>query len=174
MKNKLSKLIICLLASCGLLFTFGGCVTSDYSDQWLYSEDVSTIYVEMFENRTFRRNLEYTLTDALVKRIEAQTPYKVVSDRSRADSVLSGEVVAINEIVLAGERQTGRALEKLATAQAQFSWVNLRNDEYIIKGRDVKASTSYSEFQNQTIEYAKDVTANKLAQRIVELMQLDW
>lgn len=170
MKSK--SLIIAVLSSCFVSF-FSGC-QGVYSDQWLFTDDVSTVYVEMFENRTFRRNLEYTLTDALVKRIETQTPYKVVSDRSRADSVLSGQVTSISETVLAGERQSGRPLEKLAIATVEVSWKNARENKYIINKESIKASTSYSEFQNQQIDYAKDVTANELALRIVELMQKDW
>jgi hypothetical protein len=63
-----------------------GCL-GGYSSQPLYSQDVKSIYVEMFDNTTFRRDLEYDLTDAIAKRIDAETPYKIVSDRSRADTV---------------------------------------------------------------------------------------
>lgn len=173
LKHLQTATYIVLSAVLTTVFLFTGCAQT-YSDQWLYTDDVSTVYVEMFENRTFRRNLEYTLTDALVKRIEAETPYKVVSDRSRADSVISGEISAISETILAGERQTGRPLEKLAVAYCNVSWKNTRDNEFIIKNMEIKASTSYSGFQDQTIDYAKDATANKLAERVVELMQLQW
>ena len=54
----------------------------------------------MFDNRTFRRGIEYTLSDALAKRIESDTPYKIVSDRDRTDSVSSGQLVVITESIL--------------------------------------------------------------------------
>jgi hypothetical protein len=168
------NILLLLLVCVGVMPVFFVGCKGGYSDEWLYNEHVATVYVEMFDNRTFRRGLEYTLTDALVKQIEAQTPYKVVSDRSIADSVLSGTVVDISESVLSGERETGLPLEKLDQATAQVSWKNLRSGEYIVTDMQVKASASYSEFQDQKLEYANDVTANKLAERIVEMMQLDW
>jgi len=171
--KKVNILLLLLVCAVAMPVFFVGC-KGGYSDQWLYNEHVATVYVEMFDNRTFRRGLEYSLTDALVKQIEAQTPYKVVSDRSRADSILSGTVVDISEGVLSGERQTGLPLEKLAQATAQVSWKNLRSGESIISNMQVRASASFSEFQDQKLEYANEVTANKLAERIVELMQLDW
>ena len=155
------------------LCVFAGC-NGSYSDQWLYSSEVSSVYVKMFENKTFRRNLEYTLTDALVKKIEADSPYKVVSDRSKADSVIYGEIVDISETVLSGEIQTGRPLEMQVTAVAKVNWKNLKTGRFIVKDAQIKASQSFSEFQNQRLDYAKSVSANKLAERIVEAMELNW
>ena len=42
-----------------------------YSNSWLHRQDVSTVYVEMFDTDGFRRGYEFTLTDAICKRIEA-------------------------------------------------------------------------------------------------------
>jgi hypothetical protein len=77
--------VVCLWSSgCGE-FDLSG-----YSDDWLYPQDVSSVYLEMFDSASFQRGHEYILTDALAKRIEAQTPYKIVSNRNRADTILSG------------------------------------------------------------------------------------
>lgn len=169
MKKNNIPLSITILAVC---LAIAGC--NGYTNQWLYTQNVSTVYVEMFENETFRRGMEYTLTDALVKRIEAQTPYKIVSDRNRADTIITGRIVSISESILAGERQTGLPLEEQVQASADFSWKNLKTGKDILPVTNVKAAMSFSDFQDQTLEYANDVTANKLAQRIVEKMQLDW
>lgn len=150
----------------------GGC--AGYSNQSLYTQDVTTVYVEMFQNQTFRRDAEYVITDALAKRIEAETPYKIVSDMNRADSVISGTITSMGENVLAGERETGRPLEKQFIIEAKFSWKNLKNGELIVENEAVKASGSYSEFLSQEIDYAKSLAANKVAERIIEKMQLDW
>lgn len=90
-----------------LILLFAGC--SGYSNKSLYSQDIKSVYVEMFDNTTFQRDLEYDLTDAIAKRIEAETPYKIISDRSRADTVLSGKITAIDTSPLTIERETGRA-----------------------------------------------------------------
>ncbi len=146
----------------------GGC--AGYSNQCLYPSDIETIYVEMFDNTTFRRGQEYELTDAVAKRIELETPYKIVSDRSRADTVISGKIVSVSEPVLTGEKETGRPLEKQSEIKAEFSWKDLRTGELLIEQQSVSAAASFVEFQQQGFGYATMVAVNRLAERIVEKM----
>jgi hypothetical protein len=162
-----------LITACMLI---GGCGRSQggYTDQSLYPQNVQTVYVEMFENESFRRGLEYELTDAVAKRIEAETPYKIVSDRDIADSVISGKIKAINEAVLSMERQTGRPLEKQATVAAVVSWKNLKTGQLFIENVKVKEAMSFSAWLNQGEDYGSAVAANRLAERIVEQMQVKW
>lgn len=163
----------------GLFFAFClgvcGCSgMSGYSSETLFPEDVRSVYVEMFDNRSFRRGVEYELTDALAKRIEAETPYKVISNRSRADTVISGQIVSVDESVLSSERQVGRALEREVRLQAVVNWKNLKTGELLIDNQTVSASASYSEWQNQGFGYASSQAANNLARRIVESMERQW
>jgi hypothetical protein len=161
-----------ILAACCAAVVFGGC--SGYSNKPLYSQDIKSVYVEMFDNITFTRDLEYDLTDAVAKRIEAETPYKIISDRSRADTVLSGRVTGIGSAVLTIERETGRALENQAEVTAEFSWKNLKTGEYLLENSSASATASYSAFQQQGLDYASKAATNKLAERIVEQMQTGW
>jgi hypothetical protein len=128
----------------------------------------------MFDNQSFRRGVEYSLTDALAKRIEAQTPYKIVSDRDRADTVISGQIMSVEESAISTERQIGRPTEKEVRLWAVVNWKNLKTGELLIDGRTVNASASYSEWQNQGFGYASELAANNLAHRIVELMEKKW
>jgi len=158
---------------CGLVVC--GCAeTGRYSNESLFPDEVGSVYVEMFESRSFRRGVEYELTDAVAKRIEAETPYKVISNRDRADSVLSGQIMRVGEMVLSTERRVGRGLEKEVEVQAVVNWKNLKTGELLIDNKQVSASASYSEWQNQGFDYASALAANKLAQRIVELMEEEW
>jgi hypothetical protein len=154
------------------LVGFYGC--AGYSNKSLFPEDVSSVYVEMFDNRSFRRGVEYELTDALAKRIETETPYKIISDRSRADTIISGQIVSVNESWLSTERQTGRPLEKEVELQAVVNWKNLKTGELLLNNQSVSASASYSEWQQQGFLYGSTLAANNLAQRIVELMEKKW
>lgn len=154
---------------------FCGCGgTNGYSNKSLFHQEVSSVYVEMFNSRSFRRGVEYELTDALAKRIEAQTPYKVISSRNRADTILSGQIVSIDEAVLTIERQTGRSLEKEVTLKAIVNWKNLKTGELLINNKSADASASYSEWQGQGFDYASTLAANDLAKKIVELMEKEW
>ncbi len=154
---------------------FGGCAEmSGYSNESLFPEEVGSVYVEMFDNRSFRRGVEYELTDALAKRIEAETPYKIISNRDRADTIISGQIVSVGESWLSRERETGRVLEKEVELRAVVNWKNLKTGELLIDNQPLSASASYSEWQEQGFRYGSTLAANNLAQRIVELMEKEW
>jgi len=164
--------VFCLLSSVFCLLFIAGC--AGYNNASLYPEGVRTVYVEMFDNQSFRRGIEFELTDALAKRIEAQTPYKIVTNRDKADTVISGQIVQAKESVLTTERQIGRALEKNIELRSVVSWKNLRTGELLIDNKTVIASASYSEWQSQSFAYGSTLAANSLAERIVELMGSGW
>ena len=184
MTNKISKrkrenqhLVFAI--SFGLIISvclvFCGCAEmSGYSNESLFPQEVDSVYMEMFDNRSFRRGVEFELSDALAKRIEAETPYKIISSRDRADTVISGQIVSIRQLVLSTERETGQALEKEVELRAVVNWKNLKTGELLIDSRPVSASASFSELQNQSFGYASALAANNLARRIVELMEKQW
>ena len=179
-KRKLSKIkdfdFMILFCSVTILcFYFCGCSQmSGYSDELMFRDDISSVYVKMFDNQSFRRGAEYELTDALAKRIEAETPYKVVNSEDRAETLISGQIESIGEQVLTMERETGRTLENEVILRAVVNWKNLTTGEFLIDNRVVTASASYSRYQSQDFDYASAVAANKLAERIVELMEKEW
>ena len=128
----------------------------------------------MFDNTTFRRDMEYELTAAIAKRIEADTPYKIISKRNRADTLISGKITSLEAATVTMEPETGRALENQAMAKAVISWKDLRTGEFIIENAEVTAAASYVEFQQQSFGNAGKVAMTRLGERIVELMQTDW
>ena len=147
---------------------------SGYSNEWLYPDDVDSVYVEMFDSASFRRGHEYTLTDAICKRIEAETPYKIVSDRDFADTVLSGQIGSIGSGVLAVDRETGLPLEREVQFNVTVSWKNVKTGELLINNEMVTASSTYSSQLGQDFEYSAAVAANRAAERVVELMEEKW
>jgi len=158
-----------------LVLSAGGCgASTGYSNASLFPNDVNNVYLEMFDNRSFRRGIEFTLSDALAKRVEVDTPYKIVSSRDRADSVMSGQIVAAGESILTIERDFGRALEKEVALTAVVNWKNLKDGRLMLNSKTVTATATYSEFQGQDFTYASSVAANKLARSIVELMKNQW
>jgi hypothetical protein len=163
--------VVSLLSSALL----GGCgASTGYSNASLFPSDVNSVYVEMFDNRSFRRGIEFTLTDALAKRVEVDTPYKIVSSRDRADSVMSGQIMAAGETILTIERDVGRALEKEVALTAVVNWKNLKDGRLMLNSRTVTATATYSGFQGQDFTYASSIAANNLARSIVELMKNQW
>jgi len=159
---------------CAACLSLAGCGANGYSSASLYPDNVQSVYVEMFDNMSFWRGVEYQLSDALAKRVLADTPYRIISSRDRADTVLSGQLVSVSQSVLTTERQIGRALEKEVRLQAVVNWKNLQTGDLLIDNENVTASATYSEWQGQGFEYASAGAANNLAEKIVELMETQW
>lgn len=156
----------------GVLISLAGC-GQGYQNSWPYPQQIQTVYVEMFDTNSFRRGHEYVLTDAICKRLEAQTPYKIVSDRNVADSILSGQMT-IGTSVLATDYYSGKPVEKETLVGVTVTWKNLKTGELLIGGEKVYASGSYSAPLGQTFEYSINQTVNKAAVRVVELMETPW
>lgn len=172
--NKAISLFYCCALGVFALFFQGCSIFAGYSNESIYPEDIKTVCVKMFENQTFRRGVEDELSEALAKRIEADTPYKIVSSQDYADSVISGQILTIGEAALTIERQTGHVLEKEVDMQAVVNWKNLKTGELLIDNRSISSSASYSEYQKQDFEYGSSLAANNLARNIVELMEKNW
>ena len=174
--SRLNHGYLALLCSCALVLSgICGCAEMrGYSNDSLFPENVSSVYVESFGNETFWRGVEDELSDALAKRIETETPYKIVTSRNRADTIITGKITSIYQSLPTIERETGRALEKEVEVRAVVNWKNLKTGQLLIDNQSAFASASYSEFQNQGFKYASTLAANKLAQRIVELMEKKW
>jgi hypothetical protein len=166
--------VFCLLSSVLCLLSCGCIDITGYSNKPLFPEQLSSVCLEMFDNQSFRRGVEYELSDALAKRIEAETPYKIISSPDRADSIINGQIVSIDESVLSMEREIGKALEKEVQLKAVVSWKNLKTGDLLIDNQTVSAQATFSELQNQDFGYASNIAANNLAQKIVELMQKKW
>jgi hypothetical protein len=145
-----------------------------YSNESLFPEDIRSVCLEMFDNQTFRRGVEYELSEALAKRIEVNTPYKIVSDSDRADTVISGQIVSIGELALSTDRDLGTVLEKEVQLRAVVNWKNLKTGQLMMDQLKVSASASYSEYQQQDFKYASTLAANNLARKIVEMMERKW
>ena len=166
--------LVYLLSSVFCLL-FSGCAeTSGYSNESLFPQNVSSVCLKMFDNQSFRRGAEYELSDALAKRIEVETPYKLVSSLDRADTVMSGRIVSIKESALSTQREIGRVLEKEVELRAVVNWKNLKTGELLIDNQSISASASYSRYQMQDFKYASTLAANNLARKIVELMEEKW
>ena len=168
------KFTLVLLFPCALPLALGGCGESGYTNESLFPANVSTVCLKMFDNKTFRRGVEYELSDALAKRIETETPYKIVSDQDIADTVIEGQIVSIGEHALSTDRELGSVLEKEVEVTAVIQWKNLKTGELLIDHKTVAASASYSDYQLQDFKYGSTVAANNLARKIVELMERSW
>lgn len=123
----------------------------------------------------YRRGLEFDLTEALKKRIEQDTKYKVTS-RSRADTLLTGTIDSIEQRALSGNPDTGRPREIEITMVLSFTWTDLRSGKALKQKSNFRVAETYlpSEPFGEEFYQGYEAVANRAARRIVEQMERDW
>ncbi|MFP4106276.1 MAG: LPS assembly lipoprotein LptE [Phycisphaerae bacterium] len=172
--------VIVLVASMGLLVCgLTGChadPSEGYSFASQYPEDVRTISVPVWTRGrdVYRRGLEMRLTEAIVKRIELDTPYKVVP-ASRADTQLTGRIESIRQDELSFNPDTGLPRELQITMSVSFLWKDLRPNTKSVrvqrKSYPVVATYVPAGPLNENFFQGSEDLVNELARRIVEELQ---
>ncbi|HEX2971191.1 MAG TPA: LPS assembly lipoprotein LptE [Tepidisphaeraceae bacterium] len=162
-----------LACAAALAILCAGSTGCGYSARQPFPSNVRTVYVEMFQSREFRRGLEFTLTEALQKRILQDTPYKI-ADKSTADTMISGEVLEVRQNTLGRMYWTGQPRELQATFVIRFEWKDLRNGQVLVSQPRFVQSIDYVPPIGETFDNASDAALDNLAERIVEQMMSSW
>lgn len=160
--------------------TLGGCAGYQIGNRTLYRCDIRTVHVPVFRSDSLRRYLGERLTEAVVKRIESETPMKVVG-RDEADSILSGRIVSERKKVLSETKYDDpRDLE--VDFFAQVTWVDRRGD--LITGplnmpiepqlMSISQSANFLPEGGQSIATAHQLAISRLADQIVGQMESAW
>ena len=181
-RGKLVKCGVWMALACAM--TFSGCNFSadgdgngHYTMRDPFPTDVSTIVVDMFfrGRDVYRRELEYRLTEAVQKRIEMTTNYKLTT-RARADSELRGEVALVSQETLSFNPDTGNPRELEITMTIAFEWRDLRLGEVLVRRDRLQVTGTYipdSPLSETFFDGSQDVI-EKAAIRIVEHMETPW
>lgn len=144
-----------------------------YSTARPFSTDIQTVHVEMFESKEFRRELEFRLTEALIKRIEMDTPYRI-APRQKADALLSGEILRVDNRTFGDDRNTGRPREIGSTLSVRYRLQDLRNGKILVEQPRFIFQTSYIPPVGETFTDGATRSIDGMAERIVESMELGW
>jgi hypothetical protein len=146
-----------------------------WSSASVYPEEVRSIAVPIFENKTLERDLEFELTDALVKEIQSRTPYRVTSG-SRADSILTGRIRSVTRDELSKSRLTGLSEEVIVSVTIDFQWRDLRTGEPIVERETFAGHGLFvpSEPSGESIELGRFAAVQQLAADIVAEMRHRW
>ncbi len=148
----------------------GGC---GYSTQRPFRSGIKTVHVEMLESREFRRELEFQLTEALIKRIEMDTPYRIAPLRT-ADTLFSGEILEVRQRVFGDDFDTGLAREKGATVIMRFRWKDLRTGRILVERERFPYSVEYIPPVGETFAKGMVRGLDNMAEAIVETMESSW
>ena len=138
-----------------------------------FSGQLTTVHVEMFRTHDFRRDLEFRLTEAVVKRIEMDTPYRIAT-RKNADSVLTGEVVEVREATLGIDSRTDLPIETATSFVVSFRWLDLRSGKIMAQRKQLPYTTTYIRPVGESFFDSAVRGLDGLAERIVECMESEW
>ena len=143
--------------------------------QWksLYRDDVRTVAVPIFSNRSFRRGVEFQLTKAIVNQLEAQSPYKVVP-RERADTILEGEITDIFIRTYSQDPNTAVPQEQFYLVRINFTWKDLRTGKMLVERRRFEQTASFYPTLGEGQFIGSQQNVEKLALAIVQEMQAAW
>lgn len=178
-RRVLASLFLAIVASVA-----GGCCLEGYhiGPQGLYNMEIRSVYVPMIEANTYRQDFGERLTEAIVKKISEQTPYRIANAKD-ADSVLT--------VKLTGETQTVSALnryddtrQKNVELTATAVWTDVRgvaspnqspNDALSKQsGATILSQSFLVPEMGQSTATAQQEAIDKLADRIVGLMETAW
>jgi hypothetical protein len=169
----------CVLSFMLALMAAGaGCATDPtkgYSTATTFDRDVATVAVPIFANDTFYRDIEFQLTDALVKEIERRTPYKV-TPMIRADTTLTGRISRVDLDSLSRSPRTGLTEEAVLRVTIDFEWRDLRTNQLLVERRSFAGDGLFvpSQPSGEFIELGRFAAVQKLAADIVSQMQAAW
>lgn len=149
--------------------------TEGYAAVSPFPRGISTVSVQIFENNTFDREIEFELADALIKQIEARTPYKVTSP-TRADTILTGRVRSVQRDQLSKSRLTGLSEEVVLSVTIDFQWRDLRTDDRLAERWSFSGHGLFvpSRPTSEPLELGQFAVVQQLARDIVAEMRSDW
>ena len=160
-----------LIAGVGMgLGLLSGC---SYSTQRPFPADLQTVHVKMFHSREFRRDLEFELTEALVKRIEQDTPYRIAPLKT-ADAVVSGEILRVENRSFGNEYGTDLPREIGSTYVIRFRIKDMRSGKILVDRPRFLYQASYITSAGEEFEQGEVRAMDHLAELIVETMETPW
>lgn len=169
-----------LLAVLAVLTCAAGCSsdgTGGYTTSSMYRDNISTVAVPIWKrgSAVYRRDVERRLSEAIIKRLELDTPYKVV-DKSKADTLLEGVLTGYGQRVMSFDPATGNPRDIEVTLFVNFTWTDLRNGDILVQKEKFRATGVYyptAPFAEDPYIGAEDAL-NQLAKRIVETLEKPW
>jgi hypothetical protein len=170
-----------------------------YTTRPNYDSSIRTVRVPIFKNVTFWRGLEFDLTRAVVREIEAKTPYKVVGANCSADTELTGTIINFQKNII-NRDQLNEVREAETVLSVEVVWKDLRADhvgEILSRPRPgpnapvppppapgappppvpgvlVQSIGHFAEELGQSTTTAQKENVDRLAVHIVEMMERPW
>lgn len=163
---------VALLASIATALT--GC-GSFYSFRAPFDKSVRTVYVPIFRSQTYRRELNFQLTDLVIKEIEKRSLYKVVGSPNGADTILDGTIVnADKNIVVENPNNLPRELTAMLTVRVSWTHNPPNKQEQVRPPVLVSESVNFVPEVGESSSTGFYQACQRLATQIVDMMEEPW
>lgn len=137
--------------------------------------DIETVYVPIFTSKSFRREINMRMTEAVIKKIEQRTPYKVVGTPEGADTILKGSVFLADKGVMV-ESPFNFPRQLMGSIACVVSWEDMRQVEKptpVVPAMTFEMGQWYPEI-GETADLGFQKTIDRLAEDIVDMMERPW
>lgn len=167
-----------VLASAALAVLLGGCASDPaegYSFARTHDPTVRSVAVPIFENLSEQPGMEALLTEAVIKRIQARTGWRVTSP-DLADTTLTGSISSSRYNQLSRTRGVGLAQELSYRLTVDIDWRDARSGETLVSRRGMSATSTF--IADIRVGERRDVgefgAIEELADAIVDELQSRW
>jgi hypothetical protein len=159
-----------LIAGCGYSTDRTAVIRTKNSN----NDRIRTVAVDIFESKEFRRGLELQLAEALTKRLEAETPFKIAK-KGQADTLLTGEVREVRQSTIGRDFKTTDPRETTQTLLVSFQWKDLRTGEVLVNRPNFVQTVDYIKPLGEDFYHASERAMDRLAERMIEQLESpDW
>lgn len=162
-------LSLALLAGCSSDPSVG------YANVSPHDSDVRSVSIPIFNNITQQHGTETRLTQALMRRVQRSTPWRL-SAGTAADTTLTGSIVAVELERMGQDRVTGLGNEMAVDIAVDFRWVDNRTGESIVARRNFRGSATFVPAQGvrEPIEIGLQGAIEALADGIIAELRTEW
>ncbi len=143
-----------------------------YSNKSLISRKINSIYIPIFENETFRKSLEFDLTNAVKNEIMSNTKLRIAK-KDNADTILTGKIQKVAESMLSSNVEDN-IVEGRVTIYVDIKLVDRRTGRTLIEEKNVKQSAEYIVKRGENIRTASQESLALLAETIVYHLEEKW
>ncbi len=181
-RHEIDRRIVALYAALFVAVLSGcfGCSGYQIGTNTLYNTEIRTVHVPIFQSDSFREDIGERLTEAVCKRIEQRTPYKVVH-RSSADSVLTGRLTRELQNVSIVDDYAGTRQKKVELTM-YVQWKDRRGNSLRTMSPiawndapvDITTSSDMVAEMGHSYATASQEAIDKMADQIVDMMQMPW
>lgn len=144
-----------------------------YTHKSLLPGDIKTVRIDIFQNETWRQDVELTVTKAIINKINSTTNLKITD--TNPDSILKGTLTGTPTDAFVTSHDQGVVTTGEVGITVTLVWTDARtNGEIPLRSKKVTASASYNIERGESRATAMQAAANRLADKVVNAMQEEW